>query len=689
MQKKRPRDNRGRFSKSKNPSQSSYSSAMNNMSGEKRPRQSENKANGEPSPTISPLRKKSLAEETASWRSSPDPTLHLDLHFSNQNQPQAQNSPRDLENTIDFYPQYMRQNQSPALKSPQKYVSSSSHRQSPAPGMSSGTGGHTYQDKSIRTSASSSCSHEKEMVQPSQSLESGSDYTNPTDSHHNRQESPSTEDDNQMVPLHSQGATGHNQVIVLSNSNGLPINTLDLEDVMSRVMSKVMGKLDSLTDDIKQVPAIKATTAKLNKEMVQVRQDCHGIKDSVRELSQKEEENSSKHDALAKEVRDLKSKMDMGGISNVTKNPPKIQHSEIDQLKSEADSRRCNLIIEGIQEQEGATVTEEITEKQIKSFFTETLNLPKFEIASAFRLGKPRQGSSRPRPIKVRFLRPIEREWVWRAKALLAENRDRTHNIKEDLPPKLRSQMSALIRVSQIARKYPDLYQNVWIQDFKICINGSVYTADQLESLPAKLRPSVSSTPGNIYVVVFYGRDSKFSNHYQCSFTWDNKDFSSIEQYLAFRRACIAGRKDLANQAMRSRDPADSKRIMHTLKSSTTEPKWVEQRKDILFSGLMAKFSQNDYLMKYLLKSEKRKLGEASTDYTWGIGMSLLDNSVLDPTKWVGENLLGTTLMEVREELASWAKQDSTPSLDHHLSKESSGSSDGNQPIIKPGSSTK
>lgn len=334
----------------------------------------------------------------------------------------------------------------------------------------------------------------------------------------------------------------------------------------------------------------------------------------------------------------------------------------MDSLRREADARKPNLIIEGISEPEDELHSVEATEKQTKQFFTDILHLPKFEVASAFRLGKPRQGPHRPRPIKVKFLRPIEREWVWRAKSVLAKDNDRTFSIKEDLPPKLRANMSALIRVSQIARIYPEEFHNVMIQDFQIFINGSNYTADQLESLPSRLRPLVTSTPGNINLVVFYGRDSKFSNHYQCRFNWDNKEFASVEQYLAFRRAGLAGRKDLANQAMRSQDEADAKRLMHILKLSNTEPKWVEQRRDILLPGLIAKFSQNDYLLRYLLESEQRKLGEASTDTTWGIGLSLMDSYVLDSSKWVGENMLGTTLMDVRRELSSMVQQETPQS---------------------------
>lgn len=85
-----------------------------------------------------------------------------------------------------------------------------------------------------------------------------------------------------------------------------------------------------------------------------------------------------------------------------------------------------------------------------------------------------------------------------------------------------------------------------------------------------------------------------------------------------------------------------------------------------MFSGLMAKFSQNEYLYRYLQETETRLLGEASTDTTWGIGRSLTDYLVLDPASWRGENLQGITLMKVREELAAWGhnKEDSSRTKD-------------------------
>lgn len=93
-------------------------------------------------------------------------------------------------------------------------------------------------------------------------------------------------------------------------------------------------------------------------------------------------------------------------VNDTTSNP---QLSEMGRLKREAAARKCNLIIEGIPgpaEDDGVSTAV----SQVKSFFTETLHLYEFEIASAFRLGKLRQEATRPRSIKVQFLHPVDRE---------------------------------------------------------------------------------------------------------------------------------------------------------------------------------------------------------------------------------------------------------------------------------------
>lgn len=466
---------------------------------------------------------------------------------------------------------------------------------------------------------------------------------------------------NQMYNLPPQAMQGNGNYLVLSNSQGLPISAVNLEDVMTRLMAGVMCKLDSISSDLQQVAINKEATVQLNHEMVQVKKDIAGVNDSVQELQQKEEQASSRQQGIIQDLREIRERLDNPPPGETNKAPS--PETQLVLLKLEANSRRNNLIIEGLAESETDPVPEDEAMETVKSFFLKTFDLKDMSIDSAYRMGKSRENSKFPRAILVKFLWPRERDAVWKARLTLANNKDLKVFIKEDLPPQLRAQLTALQKVSQVAKKYPNTYKNVQVRDFMIHVNGKSYSADQLEELPKRLRPSEFSTPGNGDAVVFYGRNSRFSNHYHSIFEWDNKSFSNMEQYLAYRRAKIAGRKDLANKAMNSNDPADSKRVLNELKAAPSEPEWIDSRHDILYSWLLAKFAQREDLMNYLLETENRQIGEASRDTTWGIGLILTDRNVLSPRHWRGQNLLGTTLMEVRQEL-------STPPLYEDLAPE-------------------
>ena len=78
---------------------------------------------------------------------------------------------------------------------------------------------------------------------------------------------------------------------------------------------------------------------------------------------------------------------------------------------------------------------------------------------------------------------------------------------------------------------------------------------------------------------------------------------------------------------------------------------WQGAVPDILMKGLSAKFGQVDHCKVFLTASEGKTLGEANgSDKFFGIGMSLQDPKVWRKELW-GRNLLGETLMEVRDTL--------------------------------------
>lgn len=86
--------------------------------------------------------------------------------------------------------------------------------------------------------------------------------------------------------------------------------------------------------------------------------------------------------------------------------------------------------------------------------------------------------------------------------------------------------------------------------------------------------------------------------------------------------------------------------------SGFKEDIWSEKCFDIVKRGNMAKFSQNKELYEFLVNTKQRILVEASpVDKIWGIGLAKDADNIENPLTWRGKNLLGFTLMEVRDEL--------------------------------------
>lgn len=198
-----------------------------------------------------------------------------------------------------------------------------------------------------------------------------------------------------------------------------------------------------------------------------------------------------------------------------------------------------------------------------------------------------------------------------------------------------------------------DTFQKVQLRGTKLIIDGHAYSEKDMDSLPAQLSPANLATRRSNTVVIFFGRASPLSNHHPSPFLLDDHKFSCVEQFLAWKRAKIADNKPLITKALSSTNPTTCKTILNELHNSNLEA-WEEQIEGIISSALYAKFAQNSSLATYLLDTRPLQLGEASLNSKWGIGLKLTDQDALNPSKWAeGGNLLGSSLMETREELFS------------------------------------
>lgn len=155
-------------------------------------------------------------------------------------------------------------------------------------------------------------------------------------------------------------------------------------------------------------------------------------------------------------------------------------------------------------------------------------------------------------------------------------------------------------------------------------------------------------------VICFHNPDEEngyLSNWYPSDFTVDNIRFSSMEQYMMYKKAVCFHDDNVAAQILETSDVAQIKalgRLVHNY----NDHHWNGVRQIVVYEGLIAKFSQNEELLKKLKATGDDLLAECAVkDKIWGIGLSMTDPDRFDRDKWNGTNLLGYALMMIRDRL--------------------------------------
>ncbi len=153
-------------------------------------------------------------------------------------------------------------------------------------------------------------------------------------------------------------------------------------------------------------------------------------------------------------------------------------------------------------------------------------------------------------------------------------------------------------------------------------------------------------------IICFHNPDEKngyLSNWYLSDFVSDNIEFSSMEQFMMYKKAVCFADMENAEKILKTNNVAEIKALGRQVKGYN-ENKWNGLRQIIVYEGLIEKFSQNACLGEKLKETKDAILAECAVkDQIWGIGLSMNDPQRMDINYWRGQNLLGYALMMVRE----------------------------------------
>jgi len=131
----------------------------------------------------------------------------------------------------------------------------------------------------------------------------------------------------------------------------------------------------------------------------------------------------------------------------------------------------------------------------------------------------------------------------------------------------------------------------------------------------------------------------------------DDITYNCCEQYMMYKKAKLFGDVEIAAKILAEESPANQQKLGRQIKGFTLEV-WNQHKIGIVWYANYLKFSQHEDLRQRLLATENKILAEASPyDLIWGIGFRATDDAALNQKNWKGLNLLGKTLMSVRDAL--------------------------------------
>ena len=138
------------------------------------------------------------------------------------------------------------------------------------------------------------------------------------------------------------------------------------------------------------------------------------------------------------------------------------------------------------------------------------------------------------------------------------------------------------------------------------------------------------------------------SSYYPAPFLDDGIFFSGALQYIMYAKALLFEDNDMAALILATTNPFMQYRLGRRIKGFK-EKTWKNHREAIAKRANRLKFCQHPHLLVKLCNLSGDIVQASKTDSIWGIGLTASTAAKSSRYEW-GENLMGKSLMELREE---------------------------------------
>ena len=260
------------------------------------------------------------------------------------------------------------------------------------------------------------------------------------------------------------------------------------------------------------------------------------------------------------------------------------------------------------------------------------------------RLGKTTP--SRSQPVSVEFDRRADADAIYEYRYHLTGGIyvEREFNFETE------NSCRILRPILKAARMKPEFRYKSRMESDKLVIDGKRYGVNNLSQLPQKLSPFEVTTKSNEDTLCFFGELCPFSNFYPAKFTYDKIHYSSSEQLIQHKKALYCGDNTTANKILAAKTAITCKQLVYQIQNYDHQG-WIDAAKELCHDEICAKFEQNPAVSRKLLSTGEKTLVESSRDDVYGTGVMLFRWDCLNRSHWKGNGMLGTLLVEIRDNL--------------------------------------